>query len=533
MTTEQLVEPVFQCNGDIVQLYEWLDYPERAPTEVLFEGQPGAAKTRNILEWIRHTLDRYPGTKVLFVRETRESVTDSILPIWEEEVLGLDHPALGGAQRENRSRYRSPKGWEVVLGGLNKPRKLFSTQWDIIYFCEIQETTLRKWMYFARSQRQRGKVKGVKESNLARIPFRLRIGDCNPEDEFHWANQRACGGGDHGGERCPGKMHRLRGKVWDNPLYFCRDLMEWTKAGKEYVSQLVRSLKGTILYDRLVLGLWRSTSGMVWGDWSPQDHVITGELDIDENGDFVLLSPDMPCAADGTMIPRRMEYFVGGHDIGFNAPGCAHVWGFDSDGRGYLIAEAYLRETPTDAPKGSGLSWCDVWEFFWDEYEPAKIVTDHDPDFMKQVRTRLRLRAKDVRFGRWSKKRDSKTREKTGIDVVRRYMKPRGDGTFGFYVLNSSRLHPYGIDEDRKSQGLPTGLTSEVTAWAYPDEDERKNSQEPEPNKLCQDHACDVTRGVFHWNDYKDLTPERKKRFEEGTYGRRLGNLGALPDWLQ
>lgn len=524
--TETIVEPVFECAGDIWQLYEWLDHPELATTEVLFEGQPGAAKTRNILEWIRHVLDRFPGTKVLFVRETRESVTDSILPIWEEEVLGLDHPALGGSQRENRSRYRDPdKGWEVVLGGLNKPRKLFSTQWDIIYFCEIQETTLRKWLYFARSQRQRGEVKGAK-NDLPRVPFKLRIGDCNPEDEYHWANQRACNGGDHGGERCPGVMHRLRGKVWDNPLYYNRSLREWTEAGAEYVGQLVRSLRGTILYDRLVLGLWRSTQGMVWGDYDPAKHLITGELDYNDDGDFVLLSPDLPS-------PRRMEYFVGGHDIGWDAPGCAHVWGFDSEERAYLIAEVYKREMSTDAPAGGDLSWCDVWEFFWKEYNPAKIVTDHDPDFIKQIRRRLRLRDKDIRLGRWSKERSSKTREKTGIDVVRRYMKQRPDGSVGFHIVQGSRLHPYGIDEDRKAMGLPTGLSSEITAWAYPDEEDRKDSKEPTPNKACQDHACDVTRGVIHWNDYKDLVPERKKVFDKGSYGRFLQAHGALPPWLE
>jgi len=57
------------------------------PNELLLEGPAGTGKTRALLEWINYLCERYAGIRVLMLRQTRESMAESVLVEWETEVL--------------------------------------------------------------------------------------------------------------------------------------------------------------------------------------------------------------------------------------------------------------------------------------------------------------------------------------------------------------------------------------------------------------------------------------------------------------
>lgn len=536
---EEDAEPRFRCRGDIQQLYYWLDHPEEAPSEVVFEGVPGSAKTRNILEWIHVALERYPGTPTLFLRETRSSLADSVLPIWEEEVLGLEHPAIQGATREYRKKYRHlDTGWEVSLGGYDKPTKVFSTQWGILYFNEMQESTLIKWVQLARSRRARGQRRDAREGRDDRLPFRILLGDCNPEYENHWINRRACAGGFHTAAECPSQMHRLIGRFWDNPLYYDATKEEWTPEGDDFVSGLRTSTTGTVFEQRHVEGKWVSAQGQVWGTYDKQASDISGQVREDENGFIYLWVRDWK---------QRIyfDYFLGGHDWGFDEPACLQLWGVDSDRRAYRLVEAY-------APGLSDDQWAEMfWKPIWEKFKPIAILTDWNGALRTSIRTQIDLafetdEDEDRVVQAWSKARDPRG-EKTGIDVVRRRFRPRGDGTRGVYFLKEAHLftpnnplksaetHPSYLEAvQRRGKferfGLPLSTEEEINAWIYPPLEERKNREEPIPDPKCADHGCDTMRGTLNWIEYREIEPETQPKYARDSYGAVLGHDEVFGD---
>lgn len=200
--------------------------------EVLIEGPAGTGKTRAILEKINYLATNTPRLRVLICRLTRVSLTESVLVTWERDVLEPDSPARsGGASRANRSSYDYPNKATVVLGGLDNPEKLYSTEWDIVYVPEATEITEDGWEKFARAMRNHV------------LHYQQQIADCNPGPPNHWLNRRANSG----------KMVRLISRHEDNP-----------SVTADYLARL-RGLSGH-RRARLYEGKWVSAEGAVFGD---------------------------------------------------------------------------------------------------------------------------------------------------------------------------------------------------------------------------------------------------------------------------
>lgn len=108
---------------------------------VVLEGPAGTGKTRAVLERYHREAEKYPGLRVLIARNTRESCTDSWMVTFEEDVLPEGHAFRDGAERKNRHSYVYPNRSEIVVGGLDKPTKLYSTQFDRIFLPEVNECT--------------------------------------------------------------------------------------------------------------------------------------------------------------------------------------------------------------------------------------------------------------------------------------------------------------------------------------------------------------------------------------------------------
>lgn len=121
--------------------------------EVWLSGPAGTGKSRGILEWIHFLLLRYPGARALILRKTRVSLNEAGLFTYEKYVLGEDHPIVGSKKREHRHKYIYPNGSELVTGGMDKPTRLFSTEYDLIYPQEANELALDEYESLLRALR--------------------------------------------------------------------------------------------------------------------------------------------------------------------------------------------------------------------------------------------------------------------------------------------------------------------------------------------------------------------------------------------
>jgi len=108
--------------------------------EILIDGPAGTGKTRAIVEKANLIAMKYPGSRILFVRATRASLTQSVLVTFEEKVLPEGSPVKKGARKDFRQSYRYPNGSEIVLGGMDNPDRIMSTEYDII--CAFESTEL-------------------------------------------------------------------------------------------------------------------------------------------------------------------------------------------------------------------------------------------------------------------------------------------------------------------------------------------------------------------------------------------------------
>lgn len=488
-----LSENVYHAYGEGARMFGWLDGSIKPPREAIFEGVAGCGKTRMIGEWIKALCGTFPNSKGLVIRETRVSLNDSFLAIWEEEVLGPGHPAvLGGATREHRDRYHHPAlGGEVILGGMDRPTKLFSTQYDWVYFNECQETQKGKWESLHRALGRRRSM-----------PFSILLGDCNPEDEYHWANRRMIAG----------VCDRIIGRFWDNPLFYNHERGEWTEQGMDYLQRLKNNLSGVRL-QRLFYGKWVSASGQVWENYDAQVHVIKGKF-YKESGRYYIDVPDQD-------EPIELTWFLGGQDMGHTAPGCAMVAGFDRDGRMYILSEIYWTRQDHEW-------WAERWAELYQKYPVKAIVCDHDKAFIASLNKRLEKVSGIPSIARPAEKnRAAGDVEMAGIDDVRVRFKQRPDGTCGLYILENTL--EYGRDSTLVMEEKPTCLREEIPSYVYCEIEEGKKIKD-QPDPACADHACDTLRYMCRWAGDKSLgRREPKLFFPRGSVNDQLG----LNKWLR
>lgn len=207
--------------------------------EILFEGPAGTGKTRAALEKALFCAMKWDGSRILLVRATRVSMTQSVLVTFEEKVLSGNLLSIcSGAGRENRQSYHLPNGSEIVVGGMDKPDRIMSTEYDLIIYFEATEgtedgiekltTRLRNWV----------------------MPFQQLICDCNPGAPTHFLNQRANAG----------KMTRILSRHSDNP-----------SVKQEYLNTLSQLSGARKL--RLYEGKWASQEGLVY-DFDQTIHLI-------------------------------------------------------------------------------------------------------------------------------------------------------------------------------------------------------------------------------------------------------------------
>lgn len=217
--------------------------------EFCLSGPAGTGKSRGILELLNRDAWEYHGSRQLIVRKVRADLAQSVLVTFERDVLGEDNPICGNVQREYRQVYRYPNGSEVVVGGMDRPMKVMSAEYDRIYVPEATELSVKEYEPLITRLR----------SNV--MPFQQIVSDCNPDAPDHWLYQRGLSG----------KLLMRHTTHKDNPLLWDAEKQEWTAFGMEYLAKL-GALTG-VRRLRLLDGQWVQAEGVVFDGFNPETHV--------------------------------------------------------------------------------------------------------------------------------------------------------------------------------------------------------------------------------------------------------------------
>lgn len=260
---------------------------------MLISGPAGTGKSRACLEKLHLLAELVPGFRGLILRRTRRSLTNAALVTWEQHVVPEGHPCLKGPQREQRSVYRYPNGSEVAVGGLDKPGKVMSSEWDAVYVQEATELGEDGWEALTTRLRN------------GKAPYQQLLADCNPDAPRHWLKRR-----------CDRRQTQiLESRHEDNPVLWDAARGDWTERGRVYISKL-DALTGP-RKDRLRHGRWVQAEGLVYEGWNPALHLV-----------------------DPFPIPAGWPRFWS-VDFGYTNPFVCQFWAADPDGRLYRYREVY------------------------------------------------------------------------------------------------------------------------------------------------------------------------------------------------
>ena len=275
-----------KLQGAMIKIWECLDQ------EILAEGPAGTAKTRTILELLDYIARKYASSRILVIRKTRTSMTHSVMATFERFVQRADVHFHTTDQA-----YKYPNGSIMAVAGMDKPSKILSSEWDILYWNEAVEGTENEWETL--STRLRGNA----------VPYKQMIADCNPDVSSHWLNLRAA----------TDKMTRVVTRHEDNPLYWDAELGQYTAEGERYVKGVLDKLSG-VRYLRYRKGVWAAREGLVYDGFDRAVHVIARE-----------------------QLPELKTRYRA-IDFGFSNPFVCQWWGLDHDGRLYLYREIYYTQ---------------------------------------------------------------------------------------------------------------------------------------------------------------------------------------------
>jgi len=436
--------------------------------EVLLSGPAGTGKTRANCEKLYACANKYPGCRILIVRKTRASLSQSVLVTWEEKVVPLGHPCLKGPTREFRKEYRFPNGSVVAVGGLDEPSRILSTEWDIIYVAEAIELTEKDWETLTTRLRN-----GV-------IPYQQIIADTNPDSPQHWLYQR----------QQAGKCLMLESRHEDNPAIFDQQSGQLTERGKPYIEALDQ-LTG-VRKARYRHGRWVAAEGVVYEDWNAAIHRI--------------YLADIP-----TGWQSWARYWA--VDFGYTNPFVWQEWVLSPDGAAYRIREIYKTKTLVEdhakailhatgrtmtfdaagKPTGKLVATRENPDPL-----PSAIVCDHDAEDRATLSRHLGL----TTIGAYKA-------VSSGIQAVAARLKPtetgRGTKAARLYFVRDGLIHV--PDEELLEKRMPVCTEDEMDGYVWDTASGKKVGEEPVKKN---DHGADTTRYfVAHVDDVR--TSQRKK----------------------
>lgn len=467
-------------------------YFECEDREVLNESGARTGKTTAELIKAWYTAETYPGSRQLFARETRKSLTETVLPDWEVKILGIWHPAIGRAKRNNRDAYHFSNGSTVVLHGLDNPENILSGEFDRIYVFQAEQlTTSDAW-----------------DALLSRLsgtatPYQQATADANPGGERHWLLRRArgvvclsCGASSDTdavvcrecGSLYLGRMRQFSFRHTDNPLFFDLETQTWTEFAHQYIVGTLGRLRG-VRRKRLLEHRWVSEEGLVIEDYDPAIHRISGKLSQHGDGSWVL-EVTSPGWSKDSVDPLKdsivhLDWFGVGCDWGYHPdPGCFQVWGYDRYGRRFRVVEVYKTRQQMEW-------WATIAEQLYREFRFRYIAVDPT---MPALRDAFNLRLASIAdTPMLAISADNTIRRQkpdlAGIDLMRWGFRDP-NGIVRTYLLKDATR--YGIDGELRDAQFATCMEDELPEWVFA----KDLTGQPlaKPDDGCADHALDACR---------------------------------------
>lgn len=251
--------------------------------ELLISGPAGTGKSYACLQKVHLLCGKVPNVRALVLRKTLSSLTGSGLVTFRERIKPeLDGVKFFGGNAQKPPHYIYPNGSVIAVGGMDKPTRVMSAEFDLVY---VQEATeLREHEWEALTTRLRNGV----------LPYQQLIADCNPEAPTHWLKQRV--------DR--GLTTMLESRHEDNP-----------SVTAEYLAKL-DALTG-VRYLRLRKGIWAAAEGIVYEGWDRAVHLV-----------------------DPFPIPAAWPRYWS-VDFGYTHAFVWQAWAQDPDGRLYRYREVY------------------------------------------------------------------------------------------------------------------------------------------------------------------------------------------------
>lgn len=356
---------------------------DRSP-EILVSGPAGTGKSRACLEKLAFCAKKYAGMRGLIMRQTLASLGSTALATWRQWVIDQDlatgEVSFYGGSREEPAQYRFGNGSSIHIGGMDKPSKIMSSEYDLIY---VQEATeLKKEGWEAANSRLRNGV----------MPYQQLLADCNPDSQYHWLYTRCTIDGTC---RMYNSLHE------ENPVYFDEVVDPFTgeahyvptERGKAYIARL-DALTG-VRHLRLRKGLWVAAEGVIYDKYDPARIVI-----------------------DPFPIPDEWQRFWA-VDFGYVHPFVLQCWAEDPSGTLYLYREIYMSGRTVDEHCTQIMEYVSEpiegyvhpenkkrFAFHgrkWTERRPRAIVCDHDAEGRATLARELNMATtaadKDVEIG--------------------------------------------------------------------------------------------------------------------------------------
>lgn len=435
--------------------------------EVLNCGVAGSGKSFTALKKLDFLCTKYAGSRALIARKTRASLTESALVTFENDVLPKGSAVLADhLQRKTRSVYKYPNGSEVIVGGLDDPTKIMSTEFNFIYLQEAVEILSTDYEALVSRNRYRG------------TPYNQLLADTNPSHARHWLRKRSMTERVGYDGKPTGKplVTLINTTLKDNPRFWDEANRSWTEDGMQYLAKM-QNLTGT-MRKRLLDGEWVSSEGIVYPEFDAEIHVIKRS--------------QMP------VIPGHWQRYIG-IDFGYQSPFVTLWFALDPQSKAlYCYREWYQTAwtVPEHAKKIKFLHGNDP--------TPTAIICDHDLDgrmTLEQCNGWVTIPAK-------KNKQDA-----LGIQEVRDRLTPDAKGNCGLYFMEDMLVD---YDKAWGDLGNPVGTIEEFGAYAYSPRRDRVSDKEVPMDKW--DHGMDVLSYIClhlanhygEWKGFKSLpaTPE-------------------------
>jgi phage terminase large subunit len=306
------------------------DLMKAKDAEILVSGPAGTGKTQAALLKLHLLCMSKPGVRALVVRKTHVSLSASTLMTYKKKVaveaIAMNHVTFFGGSGSEPAAFRYANGSTLVVGGLDRPTKLLSTEYDVILVDEAIETVPDDLDVLITRLRN-----GV-------LPYQQLIMLTNPGSPSHHLKVRAD----------TGRSRLLYSRHEDNPAYYQDGA--WTEAGKNYLAIL--DTLPTVRRQRYLLGQWVAAEGLIYDEFDPAIHIV----------------PNFP----ERKPPKEWDRVIA-IDWGFTNPFVAMWIAIDPDGRMHVYKEIY--QTGIMVPDAAKMV---AQAIKYDSAPPSRIICDHD-----------------------------------------------------------------------------------------------------------------------------------------------------------